>query len=271
MSSGMRSKVRQLDKNAQRPKNGKGEEEKKPRTRVAQFIPTLPALRMSLKGKPKKGGGGFISFSDVTAPDSAETSSGAVHQASSSSSSAASSSGGPLSSPLYTGSDGELAQACKRVVKKDATTKLKAMAEIAEILGSSRGGEVIGDFLPYFVYMMPRLALETTRKVREQLCVILDGVIAINKQALGPFMKLLIGPWWMLSCDPCREVALAFSAAFATAIPPKKRPSVLAFLAPSLMDYCSRNVNQKIDTLSDLTSVSKVRMEQNAHERQGRI
>jgi hypothetical protein len=206
---------------------------------------------MSLKGKMKKtgggGGGGFISFSDVTnASDSAETSSAANQHSSSSSSSFSST--GPLSSPLYTGSDGELAQACKRVVKKDSTTKLKAMAEIAEILGSSRGGLVIGDFLPYFVYMMPRLALETTRKVREQLCVILDGVIAINKQALGPFMKLLIGPWWMLSCDPCREVA----------IPPKKRPTVLAFLAPSLMDYCSRNVNQKIDTLSDLSSVSKV-------------
>lgn len=143
----------------------------------------------------KQGSRSFISFGDVSSSVSDESSSVAERN----------NKDGFTSSPVYTGSDPELSQACKRLVKKDNKTKLKAILEITQIL-ASRGAAVVGDFLPYFVYILPRLALENSRQAREQLAVIFHGIIDVDKRLLGPYMKGLIGPWWTLSCDPCREV-----------------------------------------------------------------
>lgn len=187
----------------------------------------------------RKGGGkgAFISFSDVAESRTISTTMVV------------------LSSPVYTGQDAELSQACKRLTKKDSITKLKAILEITEIF-KIRGEAVILDFLPYFAHAFPRLLLENNRKVREHLATIFLAVIAVDKRLLGPYMKQLIGPWWTLSCDPCGEVAELFSTAFTTAIPIKKRAQVLSFLAPDLIAYCVKNINQKAETLSDMSTTT---------------
>ena len=91
-------------------------------------------------------------------------------------------------------------------------------------------------FLPHFVYAYPRLAMDNNRKVREQLNAILSSIIRREKKILQPFMKSLIGYWWFLTADTAEEVRAQAIACFEEAIPRKKRPAVLHFLAPSLLD-----------------------------------
>ena len=58
--------------------------------------------------------------------------------------------------------DPELEIVCKRLLKKDYTTKLKAFDELSNIL-DERGGAVIGGFVGFFVYVYINLSLDNSR------------------------------------------------------------------------------------------------------------
>ena len=103
-------------------------------------------------------GSGFISFADVTTPSfnihSSSSSSNSSSSSSSSSSRAAAdgynhndnihdtttttTAAAAILSPIYRGNDPELAISCKRMVKKDITTKLKSFKEIMILLQATR-------------------------------------------------------------------------------------------------------------------------------------
>jgi hypothetical protein len=164
-------------------------------------------------------------------------------------------------SPVYAGSDADLAVASKKLMKKDSVTRLKAFGEVLAVL-EDRGSNVIYDFLPHFVYIYLRLATDDERRVREQISNVLTGIASVDKRALGPFMKTLIGPWWALTADPCAEVAAAASAAFKKAIPPKKRAQVLVYLSSHILQHVNRNLSQKPDTLSDMAVCTREEAEE---------
>lgn len=79
---------------------------------------------------------------------------------------------------------------------------------------------------------------DNSRYVRIELMAILEELLSAHKTSFTPIiMAGVIGPWWVATCDPSVEVAAAAVSAFEAAIPPKKRDSVLAFLAPSIFDF----------------------------------
>ena len=178
------------------------------------------------KGAPAVGS--FISFAQVTSA----TSFAAVAPPSFSSSSSnkdddddATTSG---LQPVYTGFDPELQVVSKKLLKKDVVTKTKAFAELIDALArrnpATDGTDAAEEFLPYFGYAYLRVTLDNDRKVRELLQRALlalvqalmpvpaaaKGSIAANFAALtaslGPYLRALIGPWWMATADPCPEV-----------------------------------------------------------------
>jgi hypothetical protein len=154
--------------------------------------------------------------------------------------------------PLYSGSDAELSVISKKLLKKDNTTKLKAIHDLPAVL-KSKEEHVVAEFLTYFVYCFNRLCIEDSRSVRQYLSLVIDAVVAVEKRLLAPHMKALIGPWWMLTGDPAGEVAESALAAFNNAIPPKKRQQVLTYLAPSILKESMKNMRHKAGTLSDLS------------------
>lgn len=102
---------------------------------------------------------------------------------------------------------------CKKLLKKDSTTKLKALSEIQSIFFSPpalsspsqssddvvnpHGLSLLPQFLPFFVYVYLRLSLDNDRKVRESLNQTLLTLIKLNKREFQIYMKVLIGSWWM--------------------------------------------------------------------------
>lgn len=157
-----------------------------------------------------------------------------------------------MAAPLYTGSDAELGVISKKLLKKDNTTKLKAIHDLPGVL-KLKEEHVVAEFLTYFVYCYNRLCIEDSRSVRQYLSLVIDAVVSVEKRLLAPHMKVLIGSWWMLTGDPAGEVAESALASFHNAIPPKKRQQVLTYLAPSILKESMKNMRHRVETLSDLS------------------
>lgn len=159
---------------------------------------------MSKKSQPKTPGSGFISFSQVSASSFSPSTAASPPPFSSLSTTI---------SPVYTGNDSDLSVVCKKLLKKDSTTKLKALSEIQSIFFSTpalsspsqssddvvnpHGLSLLPQFLPFFVYVYLRLSLDNDRKVRESLNQTLLTLIKLNKREFQIYMKVLIGSWWM--------------------------------------------------------------------------
>ena len=201
-------------------------------------------------------GTGFISFSDVTSSSSSSFTSNAP-------SSAQEEDVGLT--PIYRGSDPELAMSCKRMVKKDITTKLKSFNEVILLL--QERSHLIHEFLPYFTYIFPRMFMDNDRKIREQLFVLLMTIVSLDKQTLTPYMKHLIGHWYIGTVDPCIEVRAMALSSLEKAIPPRKREPVLLYLSTSLLRQIRYFLDQKPETLSDMSHTSQ----EDAMERYERI
>ena len=89
-----------------------------------------------------------------------------------------------LSSPIYVGIP-SLAAISKRLQKKGAITRLKALLDLEDELRScsedSDASATIG-FLPFFLFTFERMWMENDRKIREELFRCLN-IIITNKMA----------------------------------------------------------------------------------------
>ena len=204
-------------------------------------------------------GSNFISFADVITPTSS------ISHHNGTTATATSNDRDVLLTPIYRGNDVELAVSCKHMMKKDITTKLKSLKEVMTLLQDRP--HVIHDFLPYFIYVFPRLYLDNDRKIREQLFALLMTIVILDKQSLTLYMKHLIGYWYIGTADPCVEVSDMAISALEKAIPPKKREPVLLYLSTPLLKQIRYYLDQKPETLSDMN----VTTQDDALERYERI
>jgi hypothetical protein len=221
---------------------------------AADFCP-FDELEMSQQKKKSTGKGApsigaFISFGEVSSLSKIATSvnsnEGFINEPA-----VRSPSGGDVQ-PVYTGFDNDFAVVSKKLLKKDSTTKLKAFNELIELINRSDKKSAIADFVPYFVYVYLRISLDNDRKLRELLNIaLLSIIINTDKQeegrkVLGPYMKALIGHWYLNAADSCHEVARAATKAFETAIPKGKRNQRLIALSPFILKHSAKNLAAKV-------------------------
>lgn len=200
------------------------------------------------KGAPSIGA--FISFGEVSSLSKTATSVNSNDGFNNDS--APRPAGGGDVQPVYTGFDTDFTVVSKKLLKKDSTTKLKAFNELIELINRSDKKSAIADFVPYFVYVYLRVSLDNDRKLRELLNIALLSII-INtdkqeegKKVLGPYMKALIGHWYLNAADSCNEVARAATKAFQTAIPKEKRNQRLLALSPFILKHMAKNLASKV-------------------------
>lgn len=74
--------------------------------------------------------------------------------------------------------------------------------------------------------------------VREELTACLRDLLAAERTLFTPaVLRTALGPWWMTTCDPSRDIASIAAGAFEATFPPKKRESVLSLFASSMLDF----------------------------------
>jgi hypothetical protein len=227
-------------------------------------------------GSAKIAGSGFISFSDVVADEDQVVSNSTTVDFSTGNTNSKSLPMPALAraSPVYTGKCVELSVACKKLLKKDSTTKLKALQEInavlktnnAAALDNDKDNRLIPEFLPFFAHALSKLCFDDSWQVRERLGQLLVAIVDGDKQALTPFMQDIIGPWWQLGADPVKEVQTTFQSAFDRAVPLKRRPLVLLHLSSSLLLHILRCCKMSSAELQELTQCSNDELDEK-HER----
>eukprot|EP00981_Chlorochromonas_danica_P007037 scaffold1534_cov158-Ochromonas_danica.AAC.9 len=198
---------------------------------------------------------GFISFSDVMGTHSSTTATSSHITNASSSTNFIDKNIGSTGIPIYPGTHAELGMCCKKALKKDMVTKVKAIQEITQIISSesTSEGNLIPDFLSFFTYLFGKVALENEWTVRERLGQLLSVLVSKDKQALTPHMKDIIGPWFQLICDPVPEVSERFRNAFTAAIPTKKRRPVVLHLIHALMAHAMKFLSISDQELRELS------------------
>lgn len=161
-------------------------------------------------------------------------------------------------SVLYEGGNEALGLATKKLLKKDANTKSKAISEIITILDELHTSDTstIKDFMPFFADTLEKLALDEHVPVRLGLGTILRRIIIRDKQALATHMKDMIGPWMQLLCDPSSDIAAEFTACLEEAFPIKRRPVVLVHLSSSLLRYILKFVSMTPEEMRPLLDLS---------------
>lgn len=143
-------------------------------------------------------------------------------------------------SPVYTGDDAELGAIMKRLLKKDSSTRKKALQEIS-FIASQRGASVVQSAMDHFVYAYGILMLDNDKLVREQLNITLKGLLEVEKAALGPFRRAIIGWLYVARADTFPPAAAAAEEVFLIVAPLQNRRNVILNLFGSTIEQCKAN------------------------------
>lgn len=129
----------------------------------------------------------------------------------------------------------DAAQNLKRLLKRDATTKLKALAALREYV-SGASPEHLGAFVSGWLFAYARLAGDASRAVRAAAATLCGELAVRGRRAVAPHARQLIALWYPASFDAEPDVAAAAATAFDAAFPGTKRREALAFAAAALRD-----------------------------------
>ena len=142
----------------------------------------------------------------------------------------------------FAGKDDELCRACKSCGKKDATTRLRGLASLAERASSVDARELALVAAWWAESGVARSALgDDDARVREAAAKALEACAAAGAP-LRRFEGELAGPWWAATADGAPEVARAAVAAWRAAFPKaggvagaaRNRAAILDFLGAAL-------------------------------------
>ncbi|CAG0892154.1 unnamed protein product [Darwinula stevensoni] len=139
----------------------------------------------------------------------------------------------------------------RKLCKRDAITKLKALQELGKLVEEKDEEEVEISF-PLWPRHYARLALDYEKKVREavQNCH-LTFVKRLGKK-IAPHLKSLMPPWIISIGDTHPPAASIASLAFQTAFPPGKQSEALVFMRKELFGtFADVLFAQTPDTLSE--------------------
>ena len=142
----------------------------------------------------------------------------------------------------FAGKDDALSRACKSCGKKDATTRLRGLASLAERASSVDARELALVAAWWAESGVARSALgDDDARVREAAAKALEACAAAGAP-LRRFEGELAGPWWAATADGAPEVARAAVAAWRAAFPKnggvagaaRNRAAILDFLGAAL-------------------------------------
>ena len=161
------------------------------------------------------------------------------------------SSGLSQTEPIYNGGDAELAITFKKIVKRDATTKLKGFDELQEH-GSTKPIAVTRLAIPHYIHCYLKVVYDRDRRVREALHRSLAALVPIVPKAFLNRLQTLVGAMWVATSDPAAEVAAAATAAF-EALAAASGLSSEALLLKAVDDVC-----RHLDAVLDYTAATLI-------------
>ncbi|XP_056103772.1 E3 ubiquitin-protein ligase listerin [Rhinichthys klamathensis goyatoka] len=151
--------------------------------------------------------------------------------------------------------DADFRMVLRKLSKRDAVTKLKAVQEFGAMC-QERQPDVVKGVLPYWPRIYCRISVDHDRRVREATQQAFEQLILKVKRNLAPYLKSIMGHWLISQCDTYSPAASAASAAFQAAFPPNKQPEAISFCKDEVLNVLQDNLlKETANTLSDPQSV----------------
>uniref|UniRef100_A0A8C1ECP2 E3 ubiquitin-protein ligase listerin n=1 Tax=Cyprinus carpio carpio TaxID=630221 RepID=A0A8C1ECP2_CYPCA len=124
--------------------------------------------------------------------------------------------------------DADFRMVLRKLSKRDAVTKLKAVQEFGTMC-QERQPDVVKGVLPYWPRIYCRISMDHDRRVREATQQAFEQLVLKVKRNLAPYLKSIMGHWLISQCDTYSPAASAASAAFQAAFPLNKQPEAISF------------------------------------------
>ncbi|KAF7402902.1 hypothetical protein HZH66_005169 [Vespula vulgaris] len=149
----------------------------------------------------------------------------------------------------------------KKMNKKDATTKYKALQEFATMCQTAELSAVEG-MLPFWPRLYSVLAIDIEHKVREAAQVAHAAVVKRVGKGIAMYLKQVAGPWFTSQHDTYPPAASAATNSFNETFPQKKIVDVIIHCQHEILSYiCDNIITQTPQTLSIHKSLSAEEME----------
>ncbi|XP_051781695.1 E3 ubiquitin-protein ligase listerin [Erpetoichthys calabaricus] len=151
--------------------------------------------------------------------------------------------------------DADFRMVLRKLSKRDAVTKLKAVQEFTAMC-KNRDSETVKGVLPYWPRIYCKVSLDHDRRVREASGQALEQLAIKVGRSLAPFLKSIMGHWLLSQCDTYAPAASAANVAFQSAFPGSKQAGAIAFCKEEILTILQDNLlKETADTLSDSQTV----------------
>ncbi|VDP95122.1 unnamed protein product, partial [Echinostoma caproni] len=179
--------------------------------------------------------------------------------------------------PDAAGLEPRLLSTLKRLEKRDAVTKQKALKELVELLKLSTSGDAapletsaIVAVLPFWPRIYCRLAFDENRKVRELVQSAMCGVADRVHRELGPYIKQIFPVWAFSTVDVHEPAGTLANQGIKTTFPGPKRLEAYRVCARQILDLVENKISEEFTssapTVEDTTSKSKGQKEKRTTE-----
>lgn len=142
----------------------------------------------------------------------------------------------------------------KKMSKKDATTKTKAIQEFITLCDQSTA-DALKVVLPFWPRIYSRLALDDDQKVREYIQKANFSFVNKLGRETAPFLKEFVGVWFTSQCDIYSPAASAATAALNLRFPSGKLNDFVVFFHKDILHYIQESLPR-----NDLTDDQKERL-----------
>jgi len=139
----------------------------------------------------------------------------------------------------------------RKMHKKDVTTKLKALQEFLDLANTASEEDMLA-VLTFWPSVYTKLAMDTDRRVREQVHIALAEVVKAVGKNLAPHLKTMSGCWYIGQSDTHLPAAQAASLAWKAAFPPHRLAGAVDFCQDEIIKLIIENLTVATAmTLSD--------------------
>ncbi|XP_071956221.1 E3 ubiquitin-protein ligase listerin-like [Antedon mediterranea] len=158
--------------------------------------------------------------------------------------------------------DPEIRLALRKLTKRDAITKLKAMQELASLC-KEKEEDSVGGILPHWPRLYSKLALDYDKRVREATQYAFEQICLRVGRKLAPHLRSLMGVWIVSQCDTYAPASSAAKSAFQKAFSTVKQREAVAYCKAEVLEHLQDNLfNQTASTLSEAKSTPVEELEE---------
>ncbi|KAI0392981.1 hypothetical protein F5Y17DRAFT_330918 [Xylariaceae sp. FL0594] len=157
-------------------------------------------------------------------------------------------------------SDAHVVVSLKNLLKKDATTKAKALEELLAYVQAhpyEHDGGTEEPILEAWVQLYPRASIENSRRVRELSHILQLELMKSARKRMEKNVPKIVGPWLAGTFDRDRAVSRAATEGLSSFLTtPEKITQFWRRCQQQILDYADDAIKETADTLSDRRSTN---------------